>query len=85
MPSCNHPEPELCERLGFHLVGRMWQIWHGVNIDPEVAARYREMWQAQAASRPGRPPPQRPPRCPHLWRRARDAEGKVKTRWCKTG
>jgi hypothetical protein len=47
---------------------------------------YREMWD-RAGPAPGAvgASPTPPPRCPHLGRRARDAEGKVKKRWCETG
>jgi hypothetical protein len=30
-------------------------------------------------------PPRPPPACPHLWRRVRDQEGKIKKRWCDSG
>lgn len=39
------PDPELCKRLGRHIHGRLWEIWNGVNISPEKAARYRAMWE----------------------------------------
>jgi hypothetical protein len=46
---------------------------------------YRDLWAGQAPPPPSPPPPVKRPPCPMLGRRARDAEGKIKTRWCNTG
>ena len=80
--TCNCPNPVLCQRLGRHMNAYLLSIWEGTNpsVPPEKAAALRTRWAAAAGVAP--PVPQK---CPHLWRRARDAEGKVKTRLCKAG
>lgn len=27
---CNHPDPALCEQLGEHIHGRLWELWTGI-------------------------------------------------------
>jgi|GEM_PF-5772232 len=49
---CNCPEPELCKQLKMHVAGRLYEIWTGVNIDPEMAEKYRELWRKRAATTP---------------------------------
>lgn len=44
--NCDHPEPELCELLGRHIHGRLWEIWLGVVLTPEKCEAYRESWMA---------------------------------------
>jgi hypothetical protein len=43
---CNHPDPNLCERLGRHIYGGLWTLWHH-------NAEYRAKWLADAPFRTG--------------------------------
>jgi hypothetical protein len=70
-PACSCPDPELCKKLKRHIVGRLWEIWHGIDIDPALAEDYRRRWLAEAGV-------VEPPRCPHLWKRVRNPDGTVK-------
>src|SRR5215472_14845571 len=44
------PDPRLCDRLGWHVHGRHWEIWNNLGIDRAIADRIRQEWLA------GRPP-----------------------------
>jgi hypothetical protein len=47
---CSHPDPTLCNRLGFHVHGRLLEIWHGQadGISPADCAKYRTIWEREA-------------------------------------
>lgn len=49
---CNCPDPALCAELKTHIAGRLWEIWNGINIDPEKAEKYRAMWRREAKGLP---------------------------------
>lgn len=53
---------------------RLCYLWH---YDPA----YRVRWEKEIRT----PVQEKDKPCPHLKRRVRDAEGKVKKRWCQTG
>ena len=42
--TCGHEDPGLCEQLGRHITGRLWQIWNGIGISPDKARVYRDRW-----------------------------------------
>lgn len=55
---------------------RLCWLWH-------YDASYRCFWEADKGT--GVQIPKKELHCPHLQRRIRDAEGKVKKQWCEAG
>jgi GT2 family glycosyltransferase len=41
---CTHPNPRLCDLLGRHIVGRLYEIWHARALTPEACGAYRHTW-----------------------------------------
>lgn len=73
-----------CPRYNRWIGGRLRQICRGEapGLDAATCQQYRDTWAAQAAGLPPPAPATAKP-CPHLGRRARDAEGKVKKVICQ--
>lgn len=59
-PTCNCPDPALCQRLKKHINGRLWEIWNNINIDPKTAQKYRDLWERQAKLPTPKPLPRKP-------------------------
>lgn len=63
IPPCSCPDPALCERLGQHVHGRMYELYTGDcpperPCPPEQSAAYRRLLDGDAeAVKTGRPPP----------------------------
>jgi hypothetical protein len=45
---CNHPNPNLCNALGKHVYGHMWNIWQSSVLTEEKCNQYRIIWCQQA-------------------------------------
>lgn len=76
--ACAAPGP--CPRYGREMTGRLHQICRGEGVAPDEAARYRALWDVQAAAARGRPPAA----CPHAGVALRDDGGRAVTRACGT-
>jgi hypothetical protein len=52
LSKCSCPDPTLCERLGQHINGRLWEIWQCAEtgrclyIDVITAKQYQLLWKA---------------------------------------
>jgi hypothetical protein len=81
--TCNHPEPDLCKKLGFHVVGRLLDIWHNraEGLTAAQCEEYRQLWLKEAGQKLFDHP--KTIKCNYLWKRVRE-DGKVKKRLCKT-
>lgn len=42
--TCEHRWPSLCQKLGFHVVGRTLAIWNGTALPPEQTNQVRSDW-----------------------------------------
>ena len=80
--TCDHPEPLLCEQLGLHIHGRLYEIWKGTasGLTEAQCEEYRRYWISQAGALQVQPA--KMPRCQYLWKRVRDADGKPLQRAC---
>lgn len=45
---CDCKQPGYCPHYKMNLVGRLWEIAKGINVDPLIAAQHREKWAARA-------------------------------------
>jgi hypothetical protein len=48
MVECDCKEAGWCPHFKKNLVGRLWEIAKGINIDPAVADQYKQLWLKQA-------------------------------------
>jgi hypothetical protein len=47
--TCSCPNPAVCQRVKFHVIGRIWELW-------QTRPDYRALWQALADGTPWPPP-----------------------------
>ena len=85
--TCQCKEDGHCQRYNRWQGGRLRQICAGTaeGVSPAQAEQYRRAWAARAAGgAPAAAPTATVARCPHLWKRARDESGAVKTVICQS-